>query len=71
MAMLQLGITNATTPTKGKEMSYSQACELLGFTSPKTIKENARLASSRLSAFTSGVPVRLRVAAKVLIRAAK
>lgn len=52
-------------------MSYSHACKLLGFTTPKSLAENARLAASCLQAMTPRCPLRFAVACKVLIDAAK
>jgi len=52
-------------------MSYSKACEILGFTTPKSLKENADLASSRLRCLAPNAPLRFGVACQVLINAAK
>ena len=52
-------------------MTYSRACELLGFTTPKSLADNARLAKSRLAAMPNGAPLRYAVACQVLIDAAK
>ena len=52
-------------------MSYSKACEILGFTTPKSFSANARLAKSRLATMTISAPLRYKVACKVLIDAAK
>jgi len=51
-------------------MNYSEACELLGFTTPKSIEENARLAQSRLNNMLPKCPLRFKVACMVLIDAA-
>jgi hypothetical protein len=52
-------------------MNYSKACELLGFTTPKSLEENAQLAKSRLRAYEgNNVPLRFLVACDVLIAAA-
>lgn len=50
-------------------MNYSTACELLGFTTPKTLAENAALAKSRLNNIPNNAPLRIKVACKVLINA--
>ena len=50
-------------------MNYSTACELLGFTTPKSIAANAKLAKSALDHMTSKTPLRYKVAAQVLINA--
>ncbi len=53
-------------------MEYSKACELLGFTTPKTVEENARLAKLKLRAYAGTmVPARYLVACQVLIKAAQ
>ena len=52
-------------------MTYSKASELLGFTTPKSIKEQAALAQSKLSRMTMTTPLRYKVAAQILIDAAK
>ena len=51
-------------------MSYSRACEILGFTTPKSLKENAKLAESRLRHLTKNAPLKYSVACRVLIDAA-
>jgi len=52
-------------------MDYSKACELLGFTTPKSLEENAKLAKSRLRAYAGNkVALRYLVACDVLIKAA-
>lgn len=51
-------------------MTYSKACEVLGFTTPKSIEANARLAKSLLGNLTPESPLRYSVACMVLIRAA-
>jgi len=53
-----------------KEMSYDEAIELLGFTTPKPLAENAEYAKSRLAAMVPNAPLRYKVACLVLIRAA-
>lgn len=50
-------------------MNYSTACELLGFTTPKTLAENAALAKSRLNNIPNNAPLRIKVACKILIAA--
>jgi hypothetical protein len=52
-------------------MNYSTACELLGFTTPKSLEANARLAKSRLQTMAPNAPLRFKVACQVLIDAAK
>jgi len=52
-------------------MSYARACEILGFTTPKSIEANARLAESRQRSLTPQTPLRYSVACQVLINAAK
>jgi predicted XRE-type DNA-binding protein len=52
-------------------MSYSRACELLGFTTPKSLRENADLARAALKHFTIDAPLRMLVACDVLIKAAE
>ena len=58
-----------TTKTNNR-MSYSEATELLGFTTPKSPDANARLATSRLNNMTAAAPLRYKVACNVLIKAA-
>ncbi len=51
-------------------MDYSRACELLGFTTPKSLRENAQLAKSRLRSYQGNqVALRYLVACDVLIKA--
>jgi hypothetical protein len=52
-------------------MSYSKACEILDLTTPKSLSENARLASGILSRLTDTAPLRYKVAAQIIIEAAK
>lgn len=52
-------------------MNYSEAIELLGLTTPKSLAENARLASGRLDRMTFDAPLRYKVAAWVIIREAQ
>jgi len=52
-------------------MTYDRACELLGFTTPKTPEQNARQAESVLRTMGRGVALRYHVACSVLIEAAK
>jgi hypothetical protein len=54
-----------------KDMTYDRACEILGFTTPKSLEANAKLAASRLSHQTAQCPLRFAVACQVLISAAK
>ncbi len=51
-------------------MDYSRACELLGFTTPKSLRDNAELAKSRLRSYQGNqVALRYLVACDVLIKA--
>jgi len=52
-------------------MEYSKACELLGLTTPKSLTENARLATTMLNNMTNKAPLRYKVAAQVIINAAE
>jgi hypothetical protein len=52
-------------------MNYSRAIELLGLTTPKSLTANAKLAQGQLSRMTSKTPLRYKVAASVVIEAAK
>lgn len=52
-------------------MSYSKACEILGYTTPKSVEANAKLAEMRLRYMPVSAPVRYAVACDVLIKAAK
>ena len=52
-------------------MSYSKACEILGYTTPKSAEANAKLAETRLRYMPVGTPLRYAVACDVLIKAAK
>lgn len=52
-------------------MTYSKAIELLGLTTPKSLTANAKLAETMEARFTASCPLRLKVAAKVVIDAAK
>ncbi len=52
-------------------MSYSTAIEILGLTTPKSLLQNAALAETMLSAMTARCPLRYKVAAMVVIRAAQ
>ena len=51
-------------------MTYSKAIEKLSLTTPKSLEENARLASWLLKTMPRGMPLRYKVAAMVVIRAA-
>lgn len=51
-------------------MTYDSAIELLGFTTPKSLVENAKLAESRLAAMLPTAPLRFKVACAVVIDAA-
>ena len=50
-------------------MTYSRACELLGLTTPKTLKENSELAKSKLSTMTTKTPLKYKVAVKIIVEA--
>lgn len=52
------------------KMNYSEAIEMLGLTTPKSLAENARLASGMIGRMTLDAPLRYKVAASVIIRAA-
>jgi len=52
-------------------MNYNEACEILGFTTPKSLTANAELAANRLDTMAPGAPLRLKTACRVLIRAAE
>jgi hypothetical protein len=54
-----------------EKMTYSKASELLGLTTPKSLKKQAEMAKSMLSRMTYKTPLRYKVAADVLIRAAR
>ena len=56
---------------KENDMNYSEAVELLGLTTPKSLVENARLAAGMLNRMTINAPLRYKVAAMVIIRAAE
>ena len=56
---------------KENDMNYSEAVELLRLTTPKSLVENARLASRMLDSMTFNAPLRYKVAAMVIIRAAE
>lgn len=49
-------------------MNYSEAIELLGLTTPKSLAENARLAQGMLDRMTVKCPLRFKVAASIVIR---
>lgn len=52
------------------KMTYSRATEILGYTTPKSLKANADLARTRQSVMTAKTPLRYKVACSVLIEAA-
>lgn len=52
-------------------MTYSIATELLGFTTPKSLKANAVLAESALSTISSKTFLKFKIAYNVLIKATK
>jgi hypothetical protein len=54
-----------------REMNYSKAVELLRLTTPKSLEENARLAEGMLKGMPKNRPLRYKVAARVVINAAK
>ena len=54
-----------------RTMTYSKACEILGFTTPKSLIDNARLAKSRMSHLSVKSPLKYKVACSILIRAAE
>ena len=56
---------------KENEMNYSEAVELLRLTTPKSLAENARLAEGIYSRMTASAPLRYKVAAMIIIRAAQ
>lgn len=62
-----MGTTNGGT--KMTEYTYEKACEILGFTSLKSLAENAKLAQSFLNRAAYGTPLRYLVAAEILIEA--
>lgn len=49
-------------------MNYSRATEILGFTTPKSLVQNAELAQSFLGRVTTKTPLRYKVAATILVR---
>lgn len=68
-------MTNQEHNAKGKTMdarhNYSWACEVLGFTTPKSLKQNAMLAESKRTTLCKSTPLRVHVAIQILIDAAK
>jgi hypothetical protein len=50
-------------------MNYSTACEILGFTTPKSLIENAELAARKLAAMAPNAPLKYKVACDVLMQA--
>ena len=48
-------------------MTYSEALEILNFTTPKSFTENAALATSLLSCLAPTAPLKIKVACQVLI----
>ena len=52
-------------------MTYLRACEILGFTTPKSKIDNALLAKSKLSRLVITTPLRYKVACSILIEAAE
>jgi len=53
---------------KAKTMTTDTARELLGFTTPRSPADLARLAKSCLRTMTANAPLRFKVACSVLIR---
>jgi hypothetical protein len=51
-------------------MTYDKACEILGFTTPKSLEANARLATICLKTLVPSAPLKYSVACQVLINAA-
>ena len=51
------------------EMTYSRASEILGLTTPKSVRAQAELARGILRSLTPGAPLRYHVACDVLIKA--
>jgi hypothetical protein len=52
-------------------MSYDKACKILGYTTPKSLEANARLARTCLTTITASAPLKYAVACQVLINAAR
>lgn len=52
-------------------MNYSEACEILNLTTPKSLIANARMAESMLNRMTDNAPLRFKVAAQTIIDAAR
>ena len=52
-------------------MTYSEAAEMLGLTTPKSLQRQADLAAFFLRYCTDECPLRYKVAAQILIDAAK
>ena len=52
-------------------MTYDRACEILGYTTPKSAEANARLAEQMLRHLAVNAPIRYFVACDVLVKAAK
>ena len=55
---------------RDETMTYKQACEVLGYTTPRSVENNAKLAMNRLRSMTPQMPVKYAVACDVLISAA-
>ena len=60
-----------TSTNWAADMTYERACEILGFTTPKSLTANAALAESCLKTLNRTSPLRMKVACDVLIKAAK
>ena len=56
---------------KEMDMNYSEAIELLRLTTPKSLEENAKMASNMLKHFVSNIPLRYLVAVQIVIDEAK
>jgi hypothetical protein len=52
-------------------MTYDRACEILGFTTPKSLEANAELARICLRSLAASAPLKYSVACQVLIDAAR
>lgn len=52
-------------------MTYDKACEILGYTTPKSLQTNARLATICLKTLLPGASLKYSVACKVIINAAR
>lgn len=66
-------LTETAKQNGASKMTYSRATEILNFTTPKSLAANAALAQSYLERNQRNfkLPLRYKVAAQVLINAAK